>query len=484
MQVRLFDSMQKEKLLVASGPVKIYSCGPTVYNYAHIGNFRSYIFADILNRTLRLAGYQVTHAMNLTDVDDKTIKGAIELTQKEPGKYADLKTALHAYTAPYTEAFFADLKKLNIIPFDLHPRATDYIPAMLDLVERLIKAGIAYEQDGSVYYRIAEKKDYGKLSRVDLEKNKTGTRYNTDEYDKDDVRDFVLWKAEGKDGVHWHSDHGDGRPGWHLECSAMIHEIFKGPIDIHTGGVDLIFPHHENEIAQSEAAYGGEFVKHWAHCEHLLVDNRKMSKSAGNFYTLRDLLEQGKRPEVLRFFLLSAHYSQKLNFTNEALHQAEAGVDKFFNVWKRLNQLSVGGDQSVEKANATTSPFAEQCREFQENFLEHLSNDLNTPRAVAVVFEFINLVNSMLDRTGVEVLKLSEYAPIKQTLDYFDRILGLLPFIPEINPHPEAMIELLTERNKARAAKDFKRADEVRDQLLKAGYKILDTKTGSHLEKV
>ncbi|HRP69734.1 MAG TPA: cysteine--tRNA ligase, partial [Turneriella sp.] len=315
MVLNLYNTLNKKKESIEGQSVKIYSCGPTVYNYAHIGNFRSYVFADVLNRTLKLAGYRVEHAMNLTDVDDKTIKGAAELVQKEPSKYVNMKAALAAYTAPYTEAFFADLQTLNIVKFDHHPRATDHIPAMLDLVERLVKAGVAYEQDGSVYYRIADKKDYGKLSKIDLEKNRTGTRYNTDEYDKDDVRDFVLWKAETPSGVHWHSHHGDGRPGWHLECSAMIHEIFKGEIDIHTGGVDLIFPHHENEIAQSEAAYGNGFVKHWAHCEHLLVDNRKMSKSAGNFYTLRDLLTQGKRPEALRYFLLSAHYRQKINFT-------------------------------------------------------------------------------------------------------------------------------------------------------------------------
>ena len=475
MSVTLFNTLTRTKETISGSPVKIYSCGPTVYNYAHIGNFRSYIFADILNRTLRLAGYPVLHAMNLTDVDDKTIKGAIELTQKNPGKYADLKEALHAYTAPYTEAFFADLKKLNIIPFDLHPRATDFIPAMLDLVERLIQAGIAYEQDGSVYYRIAEKKDYGKLSRVDLDKNKTGTRYNTDEYDKDDVRDFVLWKAESKDGVHWHSDHGDGRPGWHLECSAMIHEIFKGPIDIHTGGVDLIFPHHENEIAQSEAAYGGEFVKHWAHCEHLLVDNRKMSKSAGNFFTLRDLLEQGKKPEVLRYFLLSAHYSQKINFTSDALDMAAASVDKFFSLMNRLGRTA--------KNQADVSPvLAAASEKARQNFLAELADDLNTPRALAVVHEYMREANAFID-TAKENLAAGDHTTILETLRFFDKLLGIIDLMPQAGVSAELQA-LLDERNQARAAKDFKRADALRDQLLKAGYKILDTKTGSHLEKV
>ena len=455
--------------------MRIYSCGPTVYNYAHIGNFRSYLFADILNRTLRLAGYTVQHAMNLTDVDDKTIKGAIELTTKEPGKYRDLKQALAAYTTPYTDAFFADLKALNVIAFDFHPRATDYIPAMLDLVDRLIAKGIAYEQDGSVYYRIGDKKDYGKLSRLDLEKNKTGTRYNTDEYDKDDVRDFVLWKAESADGVHWHSSHGDGRPGWHLECSAMIHEIFKGGIDIHTGGVDLIFPHHENEIAQSESGYGENFVKHWVHCEHLLVDNKKMSKSAGNFYTLRDLLAQGVRPEVIRFFLLSAHYSQKVNYTADAIHQAESGVEKIYGLWQRLQRLQTTTDAGSPDLSATSAAA-------REKFTAELCDDLNAPRALAAALEYIRAANSHIDVLN-EKLPEPDASEITATLKHFDRVLAIIDLMPHEGVDA-VLTGLLEERNAARAAKDFKRADGLRDQLLAAGYKILDTKNGSHLEKL
>jgi cysteinyl-tRNA synthetase len=475
MQVKLYNTLTRQKEPVTSNPVKIYSCGPTVYNYAHIGNFRSYIFADVLNRTLRLAGYQVQHAMNLTDVDDKTIKGATELMQKEPGNFADLKAALAAYTEPYTQAFFADLKTLNVIAFDFHPRATQYIPAMLDLVERLIAKGFAYIQDGSVYFRIAAKKDYGKLSRVDLEQNKTGTRYNTDEYDKDDVRDFVLWKAESKDGVHWHSAHGDGRPGWHLECSAMIHEIFKGEIDIHTGGVDLIFPHHENEIAQSEAGYGNGFVKHWVHCEHLLVDNRKMSKSAGNFYTLRDLLAKGERPEAIRYFLLSAHYRQKVNFTAEALHQAEAAVEKIYSLCSRLERL-----RPTQQEGA--SAFLQLSADARADFLAELADDLNTPRALAVVHEYLRAANAQLDASNDEPAA-AEAEEIRRTLRHFDSVLALIDLMPRAGISPE-LKQLLDERNAARAAKNFQRADEIREQLLKAGYKILDTKTGSHLEKV
>lgn len=476
MRVVLFNTLTRRKEPVTGDPVKIYSCGPTVYNYAHIGNFRSYIFADVLNRTLRLAGYRVLHAMNITDVDDKTIRGAEELLQKEPEKYRDLKTALAAFTAPFTQAFFEDLKTLNITPFDFHPRATEHIPQMLELIGRLVEKGIAYQQDGSVYYRIQAKADYGKLSRVDLDRNKTGTRYNTDEYTKDDIRDFVLWKAETPDGVCWHSPFGDGRPGWHIECSAMIRAIFNGPIDIHTGGVDLIFPHHENEIAQSEAAYPEEFVKCWVHCEHLLVDGHKMSKSAGNFYTLRDLLAQGKKPAAIRYFLLSAHYRQKLNFTFAALAQAEASVEKIFNLNARLGRTAV---QSGEKDSA----FAEECAATCTRFAAELADDLNTPRALAVVHEFLHSAHSFLDQRG-EKVKSGDIQTIRDTLSYFDRVLGVLDLAPPNNGIPPEMLKLLEERNSARAARDFARADALRAKLLEAGYRILDTKSGSYLERV
>jgi cysteinyl-tRNA synthetase len=472
--IKLSNTLSRKKEEITSPHLKIYSCGPTVYNYAHIGNFRSYIFADVLNRTLRLAGHTLTHAMNLTDVDDKTIKGAIELKATMPGSYADLNAALTAYTTPYTEAFFSDMKTLNITPFDFYPRATDYIPAMLELINKLVAQGIAYEQDGSVYYRIGDKADYGKLSHLDLDKNKTGTRYNTDEYDKDDIRDFVLWKAETSEGVHWHSELGVGRPGWHIECSAMIHEIFKGGIDIHTGGVDLIFPHHENEIAQSEAAYGADFVRLWAHCEHLLVDNRKMSKSAGNFYTLRDLIAKGARPAAIRYFLLSAHYGQKLNFSEAALHQADAGVEKIFSLANRLRRHATDSRAADDTLHAA-------AKLTQQNFLNEMSDDLSTPRALAVVHDFIGTANAFLDQH--EICAPADVAEINSTLEYFDQILGILLLMPTAAVG-EDLIQLLEERNKARAERDFKRSDELRDQILQAGYKILDTKSGSHLEKL
>ena len=300
-------------------PVTIYSCGPTVYSYAHIGNFRTFVFNDLLNRYLKFRGYKVRHAMNITDVDDKTIAGANNegITLKE-------------YTERYTNIFLEDLKTLNINPVDYMPKATESIDAMIDILNRLKDKGIAYEKDGSLYFSIAKFPEYGRLSKLDQREIKSGLRYDTDSYEKEDVRDFALWKAAAADEPSWDMPHGNGRPGWHIECSAMIRKIFGGTIDIHTGGVDLIFPHHENEIAQSEAAYGEHFVRYWIHSEHLLVDGAKMSKSLGNFYTLRDILSRGYSPRAIRYLLISAHYKKQLNFTFDGLKadKCRAGTNR------------------------------------------------------------------------------------------------------------------------------------------------------------
>lgn len=305
----IYCSEKKQKLSLdvpKERAVRIYSCGPTVYGFAHIGNLRTFLFNDILRRSLKAAGYRVHHAMNLTDIDDKTINGV-----KATNEQANLQD-LQNYTSNYIEAFFQDLQKLNIEPVEENPRATKSIDEMINLVEILLQKQYAYKLDGSVYFSIRNKKDYGRLSGIDLEDSFSGARYNADEYTKESVRDFALWKtASAKEDIAWDTSFGRGRPGWHLECSAMIESIFHGEIDIHTGGVDLIFPHHENEIAQSECAYNHGFVKHWMHCEHLLADGKKMSKSAGNFYTLRDLEQKGFSPLAFRYFVLSAHYSQK-----------------------------------------------------------------------------------------------------------------------------------------------------------------------------
>jgi len=327
-------------------PVTIYSCGPTVYSYAHIGNFRTFIFNDLLRRYLKFSGYRVDHAMNITDVDDKTIQGSLQEN-----------ISLKEYTERYTGIFFEDLKTLNIEEVEHYPRATDSIDAMVDIIGRLYEKGIAYEKDGSIYFSIEKHGSYGNLSRLDSREVKSGLRYDTDEYAKDDVRDFALWKSSREDEPSWETPYGAGRPGWHIECSAMVRKIYGGTIDIHTGGVDLIFPHHENEIAQSEAAYGEPFVRHWVHAEHLLVDGSKMSKSKGNFYTLRDLLERGHSPRAIRYLLLSAHYRKQLNFTFAGLHQAQSALERFDNLLLRLRDAAGDPNPEIGAASAELLAF-------------------------------------------------------------------------------------------------------------------------------
>lgn len=451
--------------------VRIYSCGPTVYDYAHIGNFRSYIFADILRRSLNLGNYRVIHVLNITDVDDKTIAGALAKNPK--ANLGDLKR----HTEIYTKAFFEDLKSLNISDFDFYPRATENIDAMLEIIQILKEKGIAYEMDGSIYFSIAKDPSYGKLSHVDLSQVKTGTRYRTDEYTKDDIRDFVLWKAEPTDfAMAWDTPFGHGRPGWHIECSAMIRKIFGGPIDIHTGGVDLIFPHHENEIAQSECAYGEPFVRYWLHCEHLLVDGRKMSKSLGNFYTLRDLLNRGHHPAAIRYFLYSVHYRQKLNFTLKALNQAKEAVRRILQTYLRIEKAKV-------IANSQKRIYLE---EYQEEFLKELQDDLNTPRALAVVFEAIREIHSFLDRVHDEV-STQEKEILKNFFSYIDQVLGLLYYVKDfefLSDIPPFLQELLLKRNEARQKRNFSLADQIRDEIQNQGYRVIDTKEGSYLERI
>ncbi len=442
-------------------PVSLYSCGPTVYSYAHIGNFRTFIFNDLLRRYLGFRGFKLNHAMNITDVDDKTIAGA----RRE-------NLSLREYTDNYTRIFFEDLATLNIEPVEHNPRATESIDAMIDIIERLAAKGITYDKDGSVYFSIAKFTDYGRLSRLEAREIRTGARYDADEYEKDDARDFALWKASKDGEPGWDTPFGRGRPGWHIECSAMVRKIFNGTIDIHTGGVDLIFPHHENEIAQSEAAYGEPFVRYWLHVEHLLVEGSKMSKSKGNFYTLRDLIEKGHSPRAIRYLLLSAHYKKQQNFTLEGLAQAESALERIDNLLIRLGEL---------KGSADGAGTAKLIDELFEHFINDMDDDLNISGALGRLFEFIHAVNSLI---GEGKIGLAGANGVMEALRRIDSVLGVI-FFPGKKPEVDAArIEaLLAQRAEARSRRDFARGDEIRAELEREGIIIEDTKDGARWKR-
>ncbi|HOD16884.1 MAG TPA: cysteine--tRNA ligase [Spirochaetota bacterium] len=440
-------------------PVTIYSCGPTVYGYAHIGNFRTFVFNDFLRRYLKFRGYRVDHAMNITDVDDKTIAGA-----------NSENITLAEYTARYTAIFLEDLKKLNIEPVEHMPRATESIDAMIDIIARLKEKGFVYDKDGSLYFSIARFDDYGKLSRLDAREIKTGLRYDTDNYEKDDVRDFALWKAPKEGELSWDTPFGAGRPGWHIECSAMIRKIFGTTIDIHTGGVDLIFPHHENEIAQSEAAYGEKFVRHWIHAEHLLVNGSKMSKSLGNFYTLRDLLDKGHSPRSIRYLLVSAHYRKQYNFTLEGIGQADQALARIDNLIVRL--------RDVKKVGPLDPAIRDMADKMIADFTEAVDDDLNISRGLGVFFEFVHDVNTLINedritRTGCDA--------VLDTMKSLDAVLGVIFFDdPAAKAIDGSWVEsMIAERIAAKKDKNFARADGIRKQLLEKGVVLEDTKEGT-----
>ncbi len=442
-----------------SSSVKIYSCGPTVYNYAHIGNLRAFLFVDILRRTLKALGYNLDMTMNITDIDDKIIRESMAVGKD-----------IREFTKPWIEAFEEDLKTLNMEKLEHYPRATDSVPAMVEIIKNLQNKGLVYEKDGSLYYSISKFKNYGKLSKIDVSGMKTGTRYDTDEYEKDDVRDFVLWKFPKLEGEpSWDTDLGPGRPGWHLECSAMIRDVYHSGVDIHTGGVDLTFPHHENEIAQSEGAYPEEvFVKYWLHSEHLLVNGEKMSKSKGNFFTLRDLLEEGADPKSVRFLLISAHYRTKLNFTKERLEEAEQSVTRIQNCVNRLLEAegnSVGSSEEKEIFSPTR----------WEEFLDSLADDLNISKFLASVFEIVKETNQYLDQN-----RLSS-SNIKTALEFFqkiDSILGVLDFELKKEVLDSDIDELVRQRQEARKNRNFAESDRIRDLLNELGIILEDTKDG------
>jgi cysteinyl-tRNA synthetase len=440
----------------------MYTCGPTVYDFAHIGNFRAYVFEDLLRRYLKYSGYQVTQVMNLTDVDDKTIKGARASA-----------LPLKDYTRKFKDSFFSDLKTLNIEPAECYPEATAHVPEMVAMIQTLLDKGYAYRsEDGSVYYSIASFKDYGKLAHLDMAGLRAGARVSQDEYEKENAADFALWKAwDESDGeVFWDSPWGRGRPGWHIECSAMSTKYLGAGFDIHTGGVDNIFPHHEDEIAQSEAVTGKQFVKYWMHCAHLVVDGRKMSKSLGNFHTLRGVLERGYSGREVRFVLISAHYRQALNFTFAALDAARASLARIDDFTARLKSLPAGSG-----SKDTAPAWIEVAR---QNFKASLDNDLNISEALAAVFELIREGNKALDH-GYPV---GDVAALLDLFLGFDRVLGFA--VKEDIAGDKAIEMLVAEREQARKNRNWAESDRLRLKITDLGWEVRDTAEGPKIKRM
>ncbi|MBZ5514342.1 MAG: cysteine--tRNA ligase [Acidobacteriia bacterium] len=481
--------------------VRMYTCGLTVYDYAHIGNYRTFVFQDILRRHLKYRGYELLHVMNLTDVDDKTIRNS-----QAAG------TSLRDYTDKYIKAFEVDAQLLNLEAPEIVVRATDHIAAMVKLIETLEAKGFAYRSEGSIYFRVSQFRDYGKLSKLDLEGMRAGARVDSDEYDKANVRDFVLWKAAKEGEPSWETPLGRGRPGWHIECSAMSMKYLGETFDIHSGGSDLIFPHHENEIAQSEAATGKPFVRYWLHAEHLIVNGEKMSKSLGNFFTLRDLVAKGYKPAAIRYLLASVPFRKPLNFTFDGLHQAQQSIERLRNLRYRLTMEKFpAGESSVLQDRARTA-----VREFEEA----LDDNLNTAEALAAIFNLVRDANIAMDHGE---FRDGDRPVFLDALDRWDRIFAVLEdndqakltklgfikplaktagdLIPRQDEAKaaqgdgytsavltealgEAEIETrIAERNAARRRGDFASADKIRSDLLAAGVILEDTKSGTRWKR-
>ena len=443
---------------IKDGEVKLYTCGPTVYNYAHIGNFRAYIFEDLLRRSLEFSGYNVYQVMNITDIDDKTIRRSIED-----------KVSLNDLTDKYTDAFFEDLDKLNILKAHEYPRATKFVKEIIEMIETLEKKGYAYKvDDGSVFFRVSKFSEYGRLANLNPDEMKVGGRVDNDEYEKEEIRDFALWKGYKKeDGpVSWDSPWGKGRPGWHIECSAMSTHYLGSSFDIHCGGVDNIFPHHENEIAQSKCALDDKFVNYWLHNEHLLVDSQKMSKSLGNFFTIRDILDKGYKPEALRYVLISSHYRQKLNFTLNRLDDAQKAINKLRELNRRLNNINSEGEGVGSKIEEINNLVIEQFR-------LSLEDDLSISEALGALYKWVNKVFVLLDSNNIN--KIESKACI-EVLSRVDLVLGVVDSKSDLSPE---MKKLISDRELARKNKDWQESDRIRDLLKSKGVLIEDTPEGT-----
>jgi cysteinyl-tRNA synthetase len=459
MALQFYNTLTRRKeefYTIHPGEVRMYTCGPTVYDFAHIGNFRAYVFGDLLHRYLKYKGYKVTYVMNITDVDDKTIAGS----QKE-------KIPLRDYTRRYKDAFFEDMKSLNIELADIYPEATLHINDMVELVKILLQKGYAYQNEGSTYFKIANFPSYGKLSHMDLEGLKAGARVSADEYEKEQVADFALWKGwDQKDGnVFWETEVGKGRPGWHIECSVMSMKYLGKHFDIHTGGVDLIFPHHENEIAQSETATGGKFVNFWLHNEHLMVEGKRMGKRFGNYYTLRDLLNKGYNPIAIRYLLLATHHRQQLNFTFAGLEASKNALQRFYDFVDNLKMVEK--DRDYPQLN-------EILTKAKQGFENALDDDLNTSEALGVVFNLVKDINRLVDEKNISK---ADAEKVLNLMNGFDSVLGILK--REELVLNEEISKLIEKRSKAREDKDFKLADQIRKDLEAKGIILEDTSQGT-----
>ncbi len=443
--------------------VKMYTCGPTVWNYPHIGNYRTFVFEDLLRRFLKYKGFNVTQVMNLTDVDDRIIKVCKEQNLERRN-----------VTEKYAKAFFEGLDFLKIERAEFYLYATDHIAEMVKMISSLVEKGYAYKaEDGSIYYNISKFKPYGRLSGLNVSELKPGARVRQDDYDKTSAEDFALWKAwdENDGNIFWETELGKGRPGWHIECSAMSMKYLGEEFDIHTGGVDLIFPHHENEIAQSEAYTGKKFVRYWLHSAHLLINDQKMAKRLGNFITIQQLKDQGVDGASLRFLLLSGSYRDQLNFTEQSLKQASASVERINEFASRLERAISSG--RTLKDNPRVKELVTKTR---LDFGSSLDNDLDTPKALAVVFDFITQGNRFLDegvsQDGAELMRAF-------LLTDFDSIFAVVSPAPaDLSTLPAEIRSWLEEREKARKSKDWNRADALREKLLGAGIEVQDTREG------
>ncbi len=460
MALRFFNSLTRSKELfqpLVPGQAGLYTCGPTVYNYAHIGNFRTFVFEDLLRRALTFRGYRVTQVMNFTDVDDKTIRGS-----QAAGE------SLEVFTARYKQAFFEDLDTLRVQRAEVYPAATEHVGEMVELIRRLRERGHTYEDAGSVYFRLSTFPGYGRLANLNPEQMRSSGRVDNDEYEKEDVRDFALWKAWiPEDGpVFWETELGKGRPGWHIECSAMSMKYLGEQFDIHTGGVDNRFPHHENEIAQSCCATGGPFAGTWLHSEFLLVEGKKMSKSLGNFYTLRDLLEKGLDPVAIRYTLLSVHYRAQLNFSFEGIEASAQAVRRLRDLNGRLGR-SPAGPGSGDKVWQLTAA----C---ETDFTEALDDDLNLAGALGHLFTWVREVNALLDSGSPDA---GELERLQAWLNRVDSLLDVLR--EEQDESAEGRVaELVAQRAAAKQSRDFPAADRLRLEIESLGWVVKDTPQG------